>query len=97
MRGRKKVLKNLRKEIPALAEKIQPIYNFLNWEWFMRGRTEIPGIVDICVALEDLIKRLEENPYIKRSESGGLYVEVYKDVDLGWIGRIGFHIYREIG
>lgn len=56
------VIRQLRDQIDAFAERVQPIYEMLNWTWTSitpDGSPKVPQVENIRAVLEQLVASLE--------------------------------------
>lgn len=70
----------LRKLVPAFAQRVAPVYEFLKWEWSSEGEiAHIPDAKEIEKTLLDLIEGLTDK-YVGHG-TGGLevYYEYYEE------------------
>ena len=80
----KKVQRELRKKALRFAQRIQPIFELMKWEWHPEEAfpPAIPTVEDINDALHDLISSLDnliavqENGKPGSVEMGGLKIEI---------------------
>ena len=71
-----KELDLLKNQVPAFAEKCQPIYQILYWTWNNEGKlttSHIPSVLEIENCLYSLIENVRDKNIIS-SSTGGLKV-----------------------
>lgn len=60
------------------AERIQPVYELLKWEWGMGRENNIPTVDDIVDTLKKLLEDYDDK-LGGRHSTGGLYVDKAED------------------
>jgi len=68
----------LHHELYKFAERVQPIYALLKWEWAGKGNRKggVPTVEDIHDELFELYQELEKKNKQTRIECGGLFFEL---------------------
>ena len=97
MSDKKLIFKELRKKAGPFARKIAPVYNALNWEWYIdkESGNQIPDVVDIALNIMGLIDGLEKKNQLYIS-TGGISVSIEEETPGILMGKIEFKIVEEI-
>ena len=74
------VIRNLRKKINVFAKKIAPIYELLDWKWYIVGEKErrVPDSIDIAFSISDMIDTIKKGKFFSVS-TGGITVSIETD------------------